>query len=222
MSLQKLTISSLLLFMAIFFFYFTDIDLRPRNAERKRAQTRNLESYRSEFPQSDGSLPSDEALRNILRAKGIPFTESQNANSASANPRREAMTANLPTIEFLFPRLAFGEREKIREGVRTHLPGILDILQSAAPGLAIQRLTVDSAYKIGIYFTKEFQEIASDESRLTQFSESLAVLGGAGLKGQAIFIEGEPLGVYMQKLDKKRDEEAAKNSPRTGEGTTVR
>lgn len=222
MSLQKLTVSALLILMGVFFFYFTDIDLRPRNAERKKAQARNLESYRSEFPQADGSLPSDEALRNILRAKGIPFTEKQNADSTSADPRRATMTASLPTIEFLLPRTDFGEEEKIREGVSAHLPGILEMLQRAAPGLAIQRLTVDNARKIGIYFTKEFQEIASDEGRLTQFSESLAILESAGLKGQAIFIEGEPLGVYMQELDKKRDEEAAKNSPRTSEGKTVR
>lgn len=179
-----------------------------------RPEARPLESYRWQFRRSDGSLPGDTELRQILQAKGVPYQE-------TCPPGRDCAVAGTATVsavpEVEFPATGFSsaQRDELRTAIAAALGSELDELRRAIPDLRLERLAVDSGLKLQLYFNRQFAQIADDETRLNDFSEGLHSLGGAGLRGSVLYIDGQPLGLYLQKKDAERNREAKAQSPET-------
>lgn len=182
---------------------------KPAGSTRRIApQAKSLSAYRPEFPRGDGTLRNDEELAAVLTAKGIPFTIAGAAETAA-----KPATGLLPPIQYESARLTSEQKEQIEQSVQDVLPAQLESLRQVSADIALGRLVVTAKLKLELHFNTAFARIADDETRLTDFSESLHSLGSTVLKGNTIFIDGQPLGVYLSGRDRARDNEAKAASP---------
>ncbi len=179
-----------------------------REPARRVQALRTLESLRAEFKRADGSLPDDTELVRILQAKGIPFADKPIA-------RQQSPSAQLPAIQFATTKLGAAEREQIHESVQAVLPAQLEDMRQLSADIALLRIEVDTSLRLQLHFNSAFRKVADDESRLTDFSESLNSLGNTALRGSAIYIDGQPLGIYLRDRDAARNREAKDSSPST-------
>lgn len=181
------------------------------NPRPERLAPKSLEAYREQFRRPDGTPLSDDELRRILQAKGIAYHEAcipgQNCPAATTTVR-----APIPDIEFA-GAIAPARREDLRTAVMQVLGHQLEIMRQHRPELRLERIIIDSGMRLQLYFNADFAGIAEDESRLNDFSEGLHVLGTSGLRGSSLFIDGQPLGIYLQKKDAERDRAARAESP---------
>lgn len=181
----------------------------PAGSTRRVApQAKSLSGYRKEFPKSDGTLRSDEELAAVLMAKGIPFTI-----AGAAETTVKPTAGLLPPIQYESTRLTSEQKEQIEQSVLDILPAQLESLRQVSADIALGRLVVTTKLKLELHFNTAFARIAEDETRLTDFSESLHSLGSTALKGNTIFIDGQPLGVYLSERDRMRDREARATQP---------
>ncbi|MFZ5630565.1 MAG: hypothetical protein ACOY5B_15640 [Spirochaetota bacterium] len=185
-------------------------------AERqiRRPEPRPLASYREQFRRSDGLLPADAELRQILQAKGIPYQESCPAGQDCSAGGTTAVSA-IPQVEFIATGISSAQRDELRTAIAAALGSQLDELRRNTPELRLERVAVDSGMKLQLYFNQQFVQVADDETRLNDFSEALHSLGLAGLRGSVVYIDGQPLGLYLQKKDAERNREARRQSPET-------
>jgi hypothetical protein len=185
------------------------------NPRPERLAPKSLEAYREQFRRSDGSLPTDAELRAILQAKGIPYVETctGSKNCSSATP---FALSQIPKIDFSATNLTSERREALQDAIATTLAHQLEAMRRISPDLGLERVAVDSGMKLHLYFNKEFQQIADEETMLSEFSEGLHGLGMAGLRGSVVYIAGQPLGVYLQKKDAERNQKARAESPEPG------
>lgn len=194
--------------LCLIFWLFWPREKATRTPERNAIRAKPLASYRKDFPRSDGTLRGDEELAAVLTAKGIPFTAD---NSAEKGLRSSA--GLLPPVQYESARLTNTEKEQIELILSDVLPAQLDQLRATVHDLELGRLVVNTQLKLELHFNAAFTRIADDESRLTDFSESLHSLGSTALKGNTIYIDGKPLGVYLHERDRVRDNEAKAASP---------
>lgn len=184
------------------------------NARRISPRAKALSSYRKDFPRGDGTLRSDEELAAVLTAKGVPFTV-----AGTAETTVKPAAGLLPPIQYESTQLTSEQKEQIEQSVLDILPAQLESLRQVSADITLGRLVVTAKLKLELHFSAAFARIADDETRLNDFSESLHSLGSTALKGNTIFIDGQPLGVYLSERDRVRDREAKAASPvTTGDG----
>ncbi len=176
-----------------------------------RPAAKGLAEFREQFRRPDGAPLTDDELRQVLQAKGIAYndacTPGQDCPAAVT-----AFRAPIPDIEFA-GAIAPARREDLRAAVTQVLGHELEAMRQHNPELRLERIVIDSGMKLQLYFDAQFATIADDESRLNDFSEDLHVLGMSGLRGSALFIDGQPLGLYLRKKDAERDRAARAQSP---------
>ncbi len=180
-----------------------------------RPETKSLYFYRQQFRRSDGSLPADDELRQILQAKGIAYHEPCSAGQDCSSGAPAALPL-IPEVDFSAAGLSAARQDELRVAITTTLSSAIDALRAINPELRLESVAVDSAMKLRLYFNKDFAQIADDETRLNDFSEGLHDLAMAGLRGSVIYIAGQPLGQYLQKKDAEQNQKARAESPDNG------
>jgi hypothetical protein len=180
--------------------------------KERRQEAKMFESYREQFRRSDGSLPADPELRQILQAKGIPYQESCPAGQDCGGGGTAAVSA-IPQVQFFATEISSAQRDELQMAIAAALSSQLDELRRNTPELRLESVAVDSGMKLQLYFSRHFAQVADDETRLNDFSEALHSLGLAGLRGSVVYIDGQPLGLYLQKKDAERNREARAQSP---------
>lgn len=179
-----------------------------------RPEAKPLEFYRDQFRRADGSLPDDTELRQMLQAKGVPYQENCPPGQHCGKGVQGPVSA-LPEVEFPAGGFTSAQRDQLRAAIASVLGGQLDELRRITPDLRLERVAIDSGMKLQLYFNRQFAQIADDEMRLNDFSEGLHSLGSAGLRGSVFYIDGQPLGLYLQKRDAELNREARAQSPET-------
>lgn len=180
-----------------------------------RPEPRPLDDYRRQFRRPDGSLLSDAELRQLLQAKGIPYQETCPDGPNCSSGAATAVLA-IPQVDFSTAGITAPRRDELRVAIATAVGGQLEAMRRINPELRLERIAVDSGMKLQLHFNKQFEQIAEDETKLNEFSEGLHSLGVAGLRGSVVYIEGQPLGLYLQKKDAERNQKARAESPENG------
>ncbi|GAB4423907.1 MAG: hypothetical protein OHK0011_04130 [Turneriella sp.] len=180
-----------------------------------RPAAKPLASFRDQFPRSDGSLPADAELRQILQAKGIPYSEEDCPVGQDCSTHGAPTVSSLPSVEFLAQGVSPAQRDALQTAIAAALGSQLEELRRNTPELRLERVAVDAGMKLQLHFNQHFAQVADDETRLNDFSEALHSLGLAGLRGSVVYIDGQPLGLYLQKKDAERNREARTLSPET-------
>ncbi|HMV35662.1 MAG TPA: hypothetical protein PKD60_07205, partial [Turneriella sp.] len=122
----------------------------------------------------------------------------------------------IPEVDFSTAGITAARRDELRVAIATAVGGQLEAMRRINPELRLERIAVDSGMKLQLHFNKQFEQIADDETKLNEFSEGLHSLGVAGLRGSVVYIEGQPLGLYLQKKDAERNQKARAESPENG------
>ncbi len=191
-----LSLVGAIVFFTYFFISKGDGDIPPQNL-------RSLQSYHAEFRRADGSPYSDAELTEILLAKGIPF-------KAEPVSLPNKVSSNFGLV-FLTREFTLQQQQEINQKFNEILT--VNFETKKIPPNSLQKAFITQDLKMQLFFTEEFKAVAGDESRLTDFNQSLHEMGFWGLKGVEIFIAERPLGEYLKELDAKRDAEAAASTP---------
>ncbi len=178
---------------------------------------RSFESFRTEFRKADGTLPDNSELLNHLIAKGIPFAADAICDATRqdcAQVKRPSALA--PQVHFAPGVLNSHDEKIVTQKFSAIWTNYEKTLFASYPQIALNRAEVTAAKKMRLNFSSEFLSLAADENSLTEFSEALAELNQAGLRGSEIFVEGKRLSEHLSEMDARRDKEALQAQPATG------